>query len=594
MKLFAYFFIFYVACAHSASNGLVSDNCAQIIQSGNFHKALAVCNQALNHVGNESINALPIYLQLATIHHQLGNNEDESYYLAKVKSHSKFIEDIETQYEWHRRVGQKYYAAANYQLSQQHLNQALTIAENENKPIWLSKSHNDVGLVELKQENFKIALLHYQKSLTLKKQHGNKYQIAKTLNNLGLVHFELELFQEAVTYYESALSHYLSYSEQSQFDERVFYDIAHIYEDLSRAYSANNESSKANKYAQAILKSLKLKIAPLEQARALLNLANWHHKNNSHNISSTFLEEATTLLDAQNNDELYAQSLLLRSQIQMASGQKTQAETTVETGLALAKTLNNDQLITDFYLVMGQIFQQNNPKKALKAFKQYQKYREQFLKKKYDSDLRSVQHEIETQQIEQQLLNQKLANVEQKNQLQQMTNYVLWIVIVLGLLVALLFIYHIKRKKEKESLVKTIHYHKQQLLLLEATQNQPPTVANLEDPSQLKTQLKSQLVTAMIDAINTWEKSTQLNQIELAEQSKIWTVSIDNGTLRTRSLDKYLSIEKIPQNPRWRNVVKTCHFILSQDQLDAKDRQLLNQHTEDIMETVRCLSLSQQ
>ena len=95
----------------------------------------------------------------------------------------------------------------------------------------------------------------------------------------------------------------------------------------------------------------------------------------------------------------------------------------------------------------------------------------------------------------------------------------------------------------------------------------------------------------MIDAINIWEKSTQLNQIELAEQSKIWTVSIDNGTLRTRSLDKYLSIEKIPQNPRWRNVVKTCHFILSQDHLDGQDRVQLNQHLEDIMDTVRNVSL---
>ena len=40
---------------------------------------------------------------------------------------------------------------------------------------------------------------------------------------------------------------------------------------------------------------------------------------------------------------------------------------------------------------------------------------------------------------------------QQKNQLQQMTNFVLWVVIVLGLLVALLLIYHIKKKKEKET-----------------------------------------------------------------------------------------------------------------------------------------------
>jgi hypothetical protein len=107
-----------------------------------------------------------------------------------------------------------------------------------------------------------------------------------------------------------------------------------------------------------------------------------------------------------------------------------------------------------------------------------------------------------------------------------------------------------------------------------------------------KEALTKALVETLIDAITIWEKTTNTSHIELAEQSKIWTVSIDNGTLRTRSLEKYLSLEKIPQNPRWRNVVQTGHFILSQDNLHTSDRKTMETHLEYIMEEVRAFSLN--
>jgi hypothetical protein len=148
--------------------------------------------------------------------------------------------------------------------------------------------------------------------------------------------------------------------------------------------------------------------------------------------------------------------------------------------------------------------------------------------------------------------------------------------------------YQFKRKKEKQALMQSIRYHKQQLLIFETSHK-----ANLESSSEShKDALKRALVELLIDATTIWEKTTQTSLIEMAEQSKIWTVSIDNGTLRTRSLEKYLSLEKIPDNPRWRNVVQTGHFILSQDNLQKKDREILEVHLEQIMEEVRALSLS--
>ena len=100
------------------------------------------------------------------------------------------------------------------------------------------------------------------------------------------------------------------------------------------------------------------------------------------------------------------------------------------------------------------------------------------------------------------------------------------------------------------------------------------------------------LVTAMHDCLAIWEKSTNTNKVELADQSKIWKISIDEGRLRTRSLDKYLSLKKLPENPRWRNVVKTCHFILSECTLDQNDRDLLTQRLNNIMLIIKNQSMT--
>ncbi|MCB1581617.1 MAG: tetratricopeptide repeat protein [Xanthomonadales bacterium] len=569
------------------------NSCDSSLKTGNYNQALTACNQALTDIPENDHASLSIYLQLVTINHELGKSQDEDYYLAKIKNHPGFIENIEIQYEWHRKVGQKYYFNADYEKAKNHLNQALKIAEKESQNVWLSKSHNDMGLVELKLENYKKALSHYQHSLILKKQYGTDYQVGKTLNNLGLIHFKLELFTESVAYYEDALSHYLKYAEQPNFDERVYYDIAHIYEDLNKAYLATGDEQKADQYAKAILSSLKLKISPLEQTRALLNLAKWHHQKLNLKMSELFLNEAIPLLDKHENDELLSLSYHIRSQIELHKNNPQKAENAATKGLQLAKDLENEHLIMDFYQTLSEIYKSFQPTKAIEAMEKFQSHRELFLKKKYDSDLRSVRHEIEKQQIKQQLLNQELANIEQKHQIQQMTNLVLWVIIFSVISIAIFFYYLLKKRKEREALLKSIHYHKQQLLLLDATQPSKDTsIPDDNNEQQLKNLLKQQLVSTMIDALNIWEKSTQTSQIELAEKSKIWTVSIDNGTLRTRSMDKYLSIDKIPKNPRWRNVVKTGHFILSQDELDKNDRRQLNQHLDSIMETVKNLSLS--
>jgi hypothetical protein len=91
---------------------------------------------------------------------------------------------------------------------------------------------------------------------------------------------------------------------------------------------------------------------------------------------------------------------------------------------------------------------------------------------------------------------------------------------------------------------------------------------------------RQQLVTLMRSALHAWEVTTQKSKIELAEESNIWAVSIDDGRLRTRTFDRYSRIEHLPKVPRWREVVRTAYFVLSIPTIEPETRATLESELE--------------
>lgn len=76
---------------------------------------------------------------------------------------------------------------------------------------------------------------------------------------------------------------------------------------------------------------------------------------------------------------------------------------------------------------------------------------------------------------------------------------------------------------------------------------------------------KVNIYNCMVLSIKLWENATSKSKVEFAEESGLWNVQTDpNGWRRTQTLDRYLSLNKFPDKPRIRSVVKTVEFILSQ------------------------------
>lgn len=100
------------------------------------------------------------------------------------------------------------------------------------------------------------------------------------------------------------------------------------------------------------------------------------------------------------------------------------------------------------------------------------------------------------------------------------------------------------------------------------------------------------LVKLMQDCHYYWQKVTGESIIELAEKSRIWSVSIDNGRLRTRSMNRYLSIDKLPSNPRWRQVARTAYFVLSKVSSDEEARLALEKSVARLQDIVESKALN--
>ena len=114
----------------------------------------------------------------------------------------------------------------------------------------------------------------------------------------------------------------------------------------------------------------------------------------------------------------------------------------------------------------------------------------------------------------------------------------------------------------------------------------PLTPDTPENP-YLALPMRDSIVAVMSDALAAWESHGEGGKLSLAEQSRQWRVTNDNGTLKTRTLDKYLRTDTLPGRPRMTNVEKTVAFVLANVALPDNEVHQLTLALEAIREIKR-------
>ncbi|HEX7025926.1 MAG TPA: hypothetical protein VF268_01655, partial [Gammaproteobacteria bacterium] len=128
-------------------------------------------------------------------------------------------------------------------------------------------------------------------------------------------------------------------------------------------------------------------------------------------------------------------------------------------------------------------------------------------------------------------------------------------------------------------------------ILNDTASSYPETYA--EDDHNLNRKFRENIVDLMILSVQCWEQCAKKNKIELAEESKIWRISVDGGRLRVRSMDRYLCVTKLPKMPRWRDVLKTAYFVLDSVKCDSPIKKKLEKSLDRVLGIVRERSLRQ-
>lgn len=98
--------------------------------------------------------------------------------------------------------------------------------------------------------------------------------------------------------------------------------------------------------------------------------------------------------------------------------------------------------------------------------------------------------------------------------------------------------------------------------------------------ARMREDFRRALVELMLAVVETWERSTGSSRLELAEKSRIWRITVDDGRLRVRAMERYLTLSRLPQRPRWRDVLRSAYYVLSHCALSAPEREDLQRRVD--------------
>ena len=90
----------------------------------------------------------------------------------------------------------------------------------------------------------------------------------------------------------------------------------------------------------------------------------------------------------------------------------------------------------------------------------------------------------------------------------------------------------------------------------------PLTAASEQQGQEQRIAYRQLVVNTMHDSLELWKLASRMGKIALAEQSNIWRVYMDRSSQQTRTLDKYFLEQTLPNNPRWRDVLRTGNYVL--------------------------------
>jgi tetratricopeptide (TPR) repeat protein len=541
-------YLFFVLSIAYSTTSYAACN-ADVSQHQNLTDQIINCENELNEKMPTTVSDIRSWIYLSNLYQQSGDTNKAKKLLSKISTQAKTI-GSKAQYHVSLAQGINEYSSKNYLQSLDHFKNTLNLANSLQDSLLIANAYNALANITQVFSDYESMSILLEKSLQIYRHFQDHAGIAKVLNNLGNAYRLNSKHNKALVIYREALTLHLQ--------QKNTLSAAHTRMNMSHSLISVGNELKAIELLK-LSSNVFLEIGAYHRlieanaliARSHLNLANMDE-------AERYLKKNQELKPQLDNNHFDSGSELVQASWYQATKQTTLAEEILVKGISETQAQGNTEQLKKYLNALAILLDSaGKPDEAVQYWQQY-------------SNILSEQLAQKNSYLNQLKIGQGTALAQAMSSEKHKTifpfNYSLFIVLSF----ILFFIFS----------GCAFYYFRPHTISSKET-NEDETVFSQ------KADTRQQLVELMLMALQLWEQDSQLGRIELAEQSKVWKVTIDDGRLRVRAMERYLSIEKLPKNPRAHNVTKTCSFVLANCQTDSILRTKLNHQLTKYHETMK-------
>lgn len=529
------------------------------------------CELLLDQNISNDIDTIRQSIYLANLYRKAGDTNKSRNQLEQISIKAKGF-GVQALYEVSFAQGVNSYHSRHFINSLAHFKLAYQYANEQQDIKALANVYNALANIAQVFSDYQTMSYLLEKSLIMYKELNDAKGSIKVLNNLGNAYRHNNDDNKALIMYRQALL--------NQIQQSNHLNAAHTRINMARSLIKVNQQHKAIELLTMSIRDF-TEIGAVHRiietngliARIYLNLEDFPS-------SEKYLQSNNTLKLQIDSNHFDPESELVQADFYRAVGKTQLAKQILINGVNKSREQRNIEQLKKYLNTLASLLVEMD---QIKLSNQYwQEYSDVLTeqleqKKQYFGKLNFIRKAKHIKNVE--------ANTQEKIALNLTNNQFIWVATLMLISCISFFIYKNKKERLKKSPVLN-NLQEDTVVKVESTFDDMPLVEEtphiqVNTIEQSTVDIRQRLVELMLLATQLWEQETQLSRLELAEQSKIWKVTIDDGRLRVRAMERYLNTEKLPTKPRWRNVIRTCHYVLKKcDKTSAVREELVTKLTE--------------
>ncbi|NMH59120.1 tetratricopeptide repeat protein [Alteromonas ponticola] len=469
----------------------------------------------------------------------------------------------------HRQIGATYFYQQKFEQAFDAFTLALNIAQTNDESELVAHGYSDIAGIYQRLGDFETSSRLLLKSYDIHKSNNNEFGQALVLANLGNIYRNKHAYDEAIVSYRQA------YDLHDKLGDK--FNAAHTLSSLARTFSLSGNAEQASALLQQAAEMFNSLNAYKAKAGVYLLLAELFVEKFTALEAQTWLNQAKDVFSMVRSKQPESKLWFVQGQIWRNQTRNDLASNAFEKSLAQISENDDKSFTGRLYSSMAELKQQN--KEFEEASKYWKLYSETLQSQLSQKDLLNASR----------MKSHFIFSVPTPNPgstgSSSFLHSTMPVVGTFGLSVGLLLVVYRMRLQKRlrqhqtdDSVnLKFVGDNPPKEVTLSAINSSDSIIAH--EQHEIKSvddqTLRVMTVDLMLMAIQIWEEETASGKLELAQQSKLWSVGIDDGRLRARALERYLNLSSLPQNPRWRSVVRTCHFVLKHSESSTEEKQSL-------------------